>query len=372
MSIHLPCASLLPCSIPTSFWSPYLHRSKWDRREQRIQSCKERQKQSFVFLWEAPPPPHGFSQDRGGRAGMSHEHPWDGRGSTGPPESEDCLKNVYALEISGVPRKEQGQGRGDQEIAQQVAGCAQSIVAACNPRCHLDAKRDEASRKKIWLEPACIIISHSFGEPSLSWSSKSLVRFVWRHLSALSKNLAMAFNFKCKRLRVLCPSVPHWNKDLQEMTVGLQACLDWQKPDAWGQEEELLSEENAASSGMPTNVHNTIENSRITFHHFIFRELFLVIISSWFTSKNSGRIISRNLSDLHLLPHLFFASDICNHYIRNSGGINFRKDFMGITSKYSGGINFVIQAFRMVYKQTKKDALGAIYMSGVRNIFEQT
>ena len=63
-----------------------------------------------------------------------------------------------------------------------------------------------------------------------------------------------------------------------------------------------------------------IGNSRITFHHFIFRELFLVIISSWFTSKNSGRIISRNLSDLHLLPHLFFASDIRNHYIRKFWG----------------------------------------------------
>ena len=49
---------------------------------------------------------------------------------------------------------------------------------------------------------------------------------------------------------------------------------------------------------------NTIGNSRITFHHFILRDLFLVIMSSWFTSKYSGRIISRNLSDLHLLPHL--------------------------------------------------------------------
>ena len=48
----------------------------------------------------------------------------------------------------------------------------------------------------------------------------------------------------------------------------------------------------------------TIGNSRITFHHFILRELFLVIISSWLTSKYSGRIISRNMSDLHLLPHL--------------------------------------------------------------------
>ena len=41
-----------------------------------------------------------------------------------------------------------------------------------------------------------------------------------------------------------------------------------------------------------------------TFHQFISRELFLIIISSWFTSKKSGRIISRNLSDVHLLPHL--------------------------------------------------------------------
>ena len=67
---------------------------------------------------------------------------------------------------------------------------------------------------------------------------------------------------------------------------------------------------------------NTIGNSRITmtFHHFIFREIFLVIISPWFASKHSGRIISHNLSDLHLLPHLFFASDICNHYIRKFWG----------------------------------------------------
>ena len=64
----------------------------------------------------------------------------------------------------------------------------------------------------------------------------------------------------------------------------------------------------------------TSGNSRLTFHHFIFRELFLVIISSWFTSKMSGRVISRNLSDLHLLPRLFFASDICNHYIRKFWG----------------------------------------------------
>ena len=33
----------------------------------------------------------------------------------------------------------------------------------------------------------------------------------------------------------------------------------------------------------------------------------------------------------------------------NSGGINFRKDFKCITSKYLRGINIVIQAFRMVY-----------------------
>ena len=69
-------------------------------------------------------------------------------------------------------------------------------------------------------------------------------------------------------------------------------------------------------SSFPNRDANTIGNSRITFHHFLFRELFLVIISSWLTSKNSGRIISRNLSDLHLFPHLFFVSDICNRYIR--------------------------------------------------------
>ena len=62
---------------------------------------------------------------------------------------------------------------------------------------------------------------------------------------------------------------------------------------------------NSVSSSQPT-----IGNSRITFHHFIFRDLFLVIISSWFTSKYSGRFISRNLSDLHLLPHLLGVTAI--------------------------------------------------------------
>ena len=61
-----------------------------------------------------------------------------------------------------------------------------------------------------------------------------------------------------------------------------------------------------STDSVPTTLpqQHTIGNSRITFHHFIFRELFLVIISSWLTSKKSGRIISRNLSDLHLWPHL--------------------------------------------------------------------
>ena len=90
----------------------------------------------------------------------------------------------------------------------------------------------------------------------------------------------------------------------------------------------------------------TIGNSRITFYHFIFRGFFLVIRSSWLTSKNSCRIISRNLSDLHLLPHLPRLSVIITS--ENSGGIIFRKDFMCITSKYSRRINIVIQAFRMV------------------------
>ena len=55
----------------------------------------------------------------------------------------------------------------------------------------------------------------------------------------------------------------------------------------------------------PNRGSDTIGTSRITFHHFPFGELFFVIISSWLTSsKNSGWIISRNLSDLHLLPHL--------------------------------------------------------------------
>ena len=91
---------------------------------------------------------------------------------------------------------------------------------------------------------------------------------------------------------------------------------------------------------------HTIGNSRITFHHFIFRELFLITISSWFTSNNSGRIISRNLSDLHLLPRLPQHTQSLHQKIL--GELFFCKDFMSITSKYSRGIHIVILAFRMV------------------------
>ena len=41
----------------------------------------------------------------------------------------------------------------------------------------------------------------------------------------------------------------------------------------------------------------------------------------------------------------------------NSEGIAFRKDFMGITSKYSRGINYVILAFRMVHLPSAYDIL---------------
>ena len=72
----------------------------------------------------------------------------------------------------------------------------------------------------------------------------------------------------------------------------------------------------------------------------------LVIISSWFTSKISGQIISRSLSDLHLLPHLPQHTQSLHQKIL--GEFFFRKDSMCMTSKYSRGINIVILAFRMV------------------------
>ena len=88
-------------------------------------------------------------------------------------------------------------------------------------------------------------------------------------------------------------------------------------------------------------------NSRITFHHFIIRELFLVIISSWLTSKNSGRIF---LVICRICISCLTSSLQATYVIITSEnwGINFRKDLMGITSKYSRGINYVILAFRMV------------------------
>ena len=54
---------------------------------------------------------------------------------------------------------------------------------------------------------------------------------------------------------------------------------------------------------------HTIGNSRITFHHFIFRELFLVIISSWLTSKN--------LAELFLVICRIYISGLTSHNIRN-------------------------------------------------------
>ena len=55
-----------------------------------------------------------------------------------------------------------------------------------------------------------------------------------------------------------------------------------------------------------------------------------------------------NLSDLHLLHHLHSQTTYVIITSENSRGMIFRKDFMCTTSKYSGGITFVILAFRMV------------------------
>ena len=96
-------------------------------------------------------------------------------------------------------------------------------------------------------------------------------------------------------------------------------------------------------------------SSRITFHHLIIRELFLVIISSWLTSKILAELvlIIVRFACLCLTPatYVIITSE-------NSGAIIIRKDFMCITSKYSRGINIEIQAFRMVHKKT-----GEIYKS---------
>ena len=90
----------------------------------------------------------------------------------------------------------------------------------------------------------------------------------------------------------------------------------------------------------------TIRSSWITFHHFISRELYLVIIPSWVASKTSGQILFCNLSSL---TSPLLANDFRNHYVRNFWGSSFfHKDFMCIASKNSRGINFVILAFRMV------------------------
>ena len=82
------------------------------------------------------------------------------------------------------------------------------------------------------------------------------------------------------------------------------------------------------------------QNSR-SYHHPSHPPLDALLISSWLTSKYSGRIISRNLSALHL------ASPPTTYVIitsENTGAIIFCKDFMCITSKYSRGINFAILA----------------------------
>ena len=85
----------------------------------------------------------------------------------------------------------------------------------------------------------------------------------------------------------------------------------------------------------------TIRNSWITFHHFIFRELFFVIISSWLTSKNAGRIILRNSSDVLLY---LSSSDviITSDYL---GELFTVKISWALHQNISRRINFAILAF---------------------------
>ena len=94
---------------------------------------------------------------------------------------------------------------------------------------------------------------------------------------------------------------------------------------------------------------HTIGNSRITFHHFIFRELFLVIVHLGLHRK----ILAELFLVICRISISCLTSSLQATYViitsENCAGINFRKDFMGITSKYSRGINYVILAFRMVY-----------------------
>ena len=61
----------------------------------------------------------------------------------------------------------------------------------------------------------------------------------------------------------------------------------------------------------------TIGNSRITFHHFSFRELFLVIVSSWLTSKNLAELF---LVICRICISWLTSDNIRNHYIRKFWG----------------------------------------------------
>ena len=103
-------------------------------------------------------------------------------------------------------------------------------------------------------------------------------------------------------------------------------------------------------------LHTTIGNSWMTLHQFIFIEFFLTIVSfvsSWLASKNSSRIISRNWSDLYLLPHYLLQATSVIITSGNSGGIILSvKDLLCIPSKYSRGVQFVILALRIVCLST--------------------
>ena len=76
--------------------------------------------------------------------------------------------------------------------------------------------------------------------------------------------------------------------------------------------------------------------SAVHFQGIIYRTYFILAYRT-----NSGRMISRNLLDLHLLPH-----HLRNHYTRFVWGETiFRKAFICIKSKHSRGVNLAILEF---------------------------
>ena len=45
-----------------------------------------------------------------------------------------------------------------------------------------------------------------------------------------------------------------------------------------------------------------MQSPRITFDHFIFRELFLVFFAPWISTEKSGQIILRNFGGFYIAP----------------------------------------------------------------------